>query len=87
MPVASLLTFVHDRISLSQGRQPPQMTNWDIESSTASEIQGTPRSRLFTIKIKHSLEKLCDALLEKGGLVPLSKKCVSGHQLAVKARI
>ena len=33
-----------------------------------------------------ALEKLCDALLEKGGLVPLSKKCVSGHQLAVKAR-
>jgi len=49
-------------------------TGWDTGAAGLQEmnIDGSVES-----KEKWALERFCDALLEKGGLVPLSKKCES----------
>jgi ribosomal biogenesis protein LAS1 len=40
---------------------------WDIGSSDVGDLD---------MKEKWALDRLCDGLLAKGGLVPLSKKCI-----------
>jgi len=47
---------------------------WD---SGAAGLQEANSDSSVELKEKWALERFCDALLEKGGLVPLSKKCGS----------
>ena len=45
---------------------------WDTTDIEGAEVEDS--------RERWALEKLCDALLEKGGLVPLSKKCAAEHE-------
>ncbi|KAJ3575915.1 hypothetical protein NP233_g798 [Leucocoprinus birnbaumii] len=47
---------------------------WDTGEEMPGVDQGENREDSIDMKEKWALEKFCDALLEKGGLVPLSKK-------------
>lgn len=49
---------------------------WDTGDQTTGGPQGENQDDGMDPKEKWALERFCDALLEKGGLVPLSKKCV-----------
>jgi ribosomal biogenesis protein LAS1 len=47
---------------------------WDASEKIAEETREVNRDNNIDVKEKWALERFCDALLEKGGLVPLSKK-------------
>jgi ribosomal biogenesis protein LAS1 len=51
---------------------------WDAGELAGREQKGQ-RDDIIDFREKWALERFCDALLEKGGLVPLSKKYVLGH--------
>ncbi|KAF5356105.1 hypothetical protein D9756_004030 [Leucocoprinus leucothites] len=48
--------------------------SWDMGEDLAEEHKGGNRDDNIDTKEKWALERFCDALLEKGSLVPLSKK-------------
>lgn len=48
--------------------------NWDTDEDMPGKLQDRNRDGSIDDKEKWALEQFCDVLLEKGGLVPLSKK-------------